>query len=503
MEKFESYLKVAEDSTSAVQTMSNSLKFNNEQCRYLAEKLKVAVQSARFFLKVPLGKFKRSPSSVNSTRLAEVFKLLVALAKQTESFVQGCCKDAWIEAAMTLTIVSEYVSSLGFNLELCKVAFMNQAFSRFLTLVEVGNIGKAQAEIVEEKALKDVNTLIAKVTLELNSLSGVNRDLAGYLLHRLLRIKPNSTSDDGTFLGKLFHWVVPAEQLGRGTSATIYKAMWLGTPVAKKTFDVSKNSDFLEEVKILSQLCHPNITSMFCCAENKWNCSIIMELMDEDLYHLMQRRCENRDSPPFNILEAVDIMLQIGEGVNYLHNRRIVHRDLKSMNILAKTVKTNNGEIEHVLVKVADFGLSKTKNTSVTYSNQTLNVGTNRWMPPEVMNFTSTGNQRRWLPWANKSPKYPFKSDTYSFGMVCYEILTGHVPFSDNDNPNDIKRKVLNNCERPTLPSTCPPKLKALIERCWAQNPKKRPTFGTICEELKYLKFLLMTGNSTSDHASH
>ena len=501
MEKLEAHLKLAEYSSEAVQKMSNSQKFNNEQCGYLEDKLKVVIWSARLFLEVLRAKLDGALSSVDSSRLSEIFKLLVALAKQIESFVRGCCKDEWIRAAMSLTIVSDYVSSLGFNLELCGLAFReDHAATGCLTLFEICNISEAEAEIVEKKALADMKTLIEKVTLELNSLRGSNRDLASYLLQRLLRVEPNTPtdSDDGTLLSKLFAWVVPAEQVGRGASATVYKAMWLGTPVAKKTFHGSNNPDFLKEIKILSKLRHPSITSMFCCAKNERNCSIIMELMDGDLYQVMQRRCDTRNSAPFPTLEAIDIMLQIGEGVNYLHNKGIVHRDLKSMNILVKDVKVNNEDIEYMQAKVTDFGVSKTSRSCTTYSNQTFNTGTPRWMPPEVMQLTATGNGL--ILQSNELPKYPFKCDTYSFGMVCYEILTGHVPFANNDNTNDIKRRVLKNCERPHLPISCPPKLKALIEKCWAHEPQERPSFARICQELKHLKYLLMTGNSTSHH---
>ncbi len=89
--------------------------------------------------------------------------------------------------------------------------------------------------------------LLAKVTSELNLLGGKDRDLASFLLQRVLRVQPNKptsmldssswlASDEGKFLGELFKWVKPEELLGRGTTGSVHKAIWLGTPVAKKTF---------------------------------------------------------------------------------------------------------------------------------------------------------------------------------------------------------------------------------------------------------------------------
>lgn len=132
----------------------------------------------------------------------------------------------------------------------------------------------------------------------------------------------------------------------------------------------------------------------------------------------------------------------------------------------------------------------------LTYSNQTYNTGTCRWMPPEVINTPGSGKGQSGT---DQGPKYPFKCDTYSFAMVCYEILSGYEPFGyerDSSN-NDIKARVING-DRPEFPPDCPcpPMLKLLIERCWSKDPKERPTFDFICKHLKRLKYLLMIGKS-------
>jgi hypothetical protein len=499
--KLDSYLEVAAECTETLEKMVLR-NFNNEQCGYLVDKLKVVIQTASLFVEAEA---LRHGSFVDIARHVETFKLLVALANQIVSFVQDCCRDAWIQAAMTWTNVAEHVSLIGSNLELCKVAFFQQlAATQGLSVDQIVNIIDAEVEIVKQKASADVETLLARVTSELNSLKGRERDLATYLLQRLLRVQGNRASftstssfwgavDDKSFWGRLFQWVKPSERLGKGMAATVHKATWLGMPVAKKTFQGHDNPDFTQEVGILGKLCHPNITSMFCCAKEKRWCAIIMELMDEDLHDLIQRRLTgNNDSYPFPLLEAVDIMLQIGEGVNYLHTQKIVHRDLKSFNILVKTVKARGVEIEYVHAKVADFGISKTKESSVRYSNQTFNRGTYRWMAPEVINL-SVGGQEGDLHAKKEMEKYPFKCDVYSFAMVCYEILTGYEPFHEETSPTIIKQKVLKG-ERPSLPDHCPPLLKALIMQCWTQEPKERPSFPFICSRLKYLKYLLMTG---------
>jgi len=217
-------------------------------------------------------------------------------------------------------------------------------------------------------------------------------------------------------------------------------------------------------------------------------------LMDGDLFSLIQRKLrgsggQSRDFP-FCILEAVNIILQISTGILYLHQMRIVHRDLKSMNILVKCVKTFELDTEYVQVKVADFGMSRTKEKSMTYSNQTTNMGTTRWMAPEMMKCSSLRSPAKILDGEAMVVHYPFKSDVYSFAMVCYEVLSGQIPFSNTSNTSDIKKMVLGG-KRPTLPP-CPQLMKNLIERCWSPDASHRPSFDDICAELRHLKFNLL-----------
>lgn len=193
----------------------------------------------------------------------------------------------------------------------CCAFLEKRAAFNCLTSDQVVNVYNVEVEVVKQKASAGVGSLLAQVTLELNSLKGGSRDLAGYLLQRLLRVHANqspSTSgsfwsgvnDEESFWRRLFKLVKPAERVGKGAAATVHKATWLGIQVAKETFQGHGNPDFKKEVGILGNLCHPNITSMFCCAKDKRWCTIIMELMDEDLYDLIHRRCgRNNGSSPF------------------------------------------------------------------------------------------------------------------------------------------------------------------------------------------------------------
>jgi serine/threonine protein kinase len=288
---------------------------------------------------------------------------------------------------------------------------------------------------------------------------------------------------------------VPRLELG---SEGMYKSTWLtgGIEVAVKMFYGSDHPSFVNEVEILAGLAHPNITPLLGYATVDSSSSIVMELMDGDLSFLMEARMRERLREksrwkfPFTTPETVDIMLQTAEGMLYLHKNKVVHGDLKSQNILVKS--REDIDVEYVFIKVADFGLSKTKESSSTYSTQTPNTGTTRWMAPELMTL-GPGELRAKTSDHDRELIYPFKADVYSFGMVCYEILTGRRPFDTISSLKEVKRMVLDG-DRPILPDHCPNELQMLIHSCWEGEATSRPPFVEICKTLRRLKWLPMIG---------
>ena len=143
--------------------------------------------------------------------------------------------------------------------------------------------------------------------------------------------------------------------------------------------------------------------------------------------------------------------------MNYLHglNPPVLHRDLTSKNIL----------LDGKIAKVADFGLSKEKEAAAT---MTASVGALPWAAPEVF----------------KGALFTEAADTYSYGVILWELWSGKDPQGDFA-PLTYANKVAHEGYRPLMPSHTPNPIKDLIVRCWDADAKMRPSFDEI---LKYLK---------------
>ncbi len=196
------------------------------------------------------------------------------------------------------------------------------------------------------------------------------------------------------------------EKLGEGGMGIVYKAhdMKLDRTVALKFLppflsgDVNEKERFYQEARAASALLHPNVAVIFEVNEHEGRIFLAMEYVEgQTLKKLIE---EGED---ISIKKALDIAIQAGEGLAAAHEKGIVHRDVKSDNIMI----TPKGQ-----VKVMDFGLAKVRGaTKLTKAGST--IGTAAYMSPEQA----------------QGEEVDLRSDIFSFGVVLYELLTGRVPF--------------------------------------------------------------------------
>ena len=249
-------------------------------------------------------------------------------------------------------------------------------------------------------------------------------------------------------------------EIGKGTFGDVLRGTWRGEEVAVKFLkgSMTESSEsvkqFLDECNILKNLHHPNILLYMGACTIGPQYFVVTEFCDNgnlfEFLHMM------RDTK-LTYNDARRIALEIAYGMNYLHGFKppILHRDLKSMNVLLD---------RNCTVKLADFG-----NTRTFQIQMTKQKGTFQWMAPEVI----------------KGNTYSESSDVFSFGIIMNELVTRIPPYHGTDK-KDVAKKVVNNPNyRPPYNEKKVPKdWIDIMTKCWQHDEKKRPNFGEVIELL-------------------
>lgn len=439
--------------------------------------------------------------------------------KDAEELINDCCcGHTWLKVTINRGNLKETIARFLHDMEwhasvLCsvlvskKVALGKSICGRNLAYTDEFKLSAAERH--DLATLRNLLKFSHVCDKEVCASEGVGRFLAQKVLKKLEgEEKPLLDQKKSLEIGSpLVLWVnsehLPkGRTLGRGNYAKVKETSWMGIRLAMKIFikDSALETMFKQEVTAMAGLDHPNVLRVVCCfADTK--IGIVMELMHKSLFDLLEDFRDQKFAPgaltPFPLLHPVDLMLQIAEGVRYLHRKRLAHRGIKSLNVLLKlagppkatTEPWSNDETCFVVAKVADFGLTKIKNTSTQRSHQTLQTGTRSWMAPELYKYSEWEDEPK-----PSSRFHPMKLDVYSFGIVCCEILTGQEPYPIKVPSNSAVR----DGERPKLPADIPERLEALIQLCWHGNPRMRPVFDTICTQLRYIKGLLLRGMTIS-----
>jgi serine/threonine protein kinase len=218
--------------------------------------------------------------------------------------------------------------------------------------------------------------------------------------------------------------------------------------------DSAQFHEFLQEVAIMRKVRHRNVVQFIGACTVRPNLCIVFEFMrGGSVYDYVRKHGLLR------ISAVMRIAMEVCRGMDYLHRRKIVHRDLKAANLLLD---------EHGTVKIADFGVARVMDHAGGV--MTAETGTYRWMAPEVI----------------EHKPYREKADVFSFGVVLWELLTGQVPYSDM-TPLQAAVGVVQKGLRPPIPPNCPPPLADVMRLCWQRDPGVRPSFELLKAKMEEL----------------
>ncbi|XP_076044124.1 serine/threonine kinase raf oncogene isoform X2 [Oratosquilla oratoria] len=302
----------------------------------------------------------------------------------------------------------------------------------------------------------------------------------------LKTLRPRARSADESVSGKKVRqqsskdtvedWEIPVDEIligtriGSGSFGTVHRGIWHG-PVAVKTLNVrdptpAQYSAFKNEVSVLKKTRHVNILLFMGCVKTRRLAIVTQWCEGSSLYKVLHVQ-----ETKFDLVTIIDIARQTSQGMDYLHAKNIIHRDLKSNNIFLHDDYT---------VKIGDFGLATVKGgrwTPESVGGRQIQQpsGSILWMAPEVIRMKDYN-------------PYTFQSDVYAFGIVLYELFSGQLPYSHINNKDQILFMVGRGCLRPDmskLRSDMPKPVRRLLNDCIKFNRNDRPLFPQILAELE------------------
>ncbi len=263
------------------------------------------------------------------------------------------------------------------------------------------------------------------------------------------------------------------KEIGHGAMGVVYKARYHGSDVAVKQLpinvaDSNELKQFEREAELMKELRHPHLVSFYGYYQDATHYSIVMEYVSGG--SLSEVLYDTQQAFPWYPTRW-DIAHDIASAVSFLHSNHIIHRDLKSQNILVYYEK------DRMRAKVADVGIAKIMKEQ-EMDTMTKGMGTPLWMAPEVIEAQGAG----------KKFTYDAKVDVYSYGIILSELINRKAPYSEIDNYFKVIPQVLEGNRPAVDKESAPSSFVTLMEQCWTQRAVDRPEIENIVETLDQME---------------
>ncbi|XP_055811589.1 serine/threonine-protein kinase STY46-like isoform X3 [Solanum dulcamara] len=356
------------------------------------------------------------------------------------------------------------LSEIGLNIQEAHAFSTKDGYS--LDVFVVDGWENEETDQLRSALLKEISNMEKQSGLNQDHLqSALNQDFLSpkmKIVQTGITIPANhlDTPRDGSEAWEIDNALLKYEyKIATGSTGDLYKGSLHNQEVAIKVLkaeclneDVQR--DFAQEVYILRKVRHKNVVQFIGACTKPPRLCIITEFMSGgSLYDFLHKK-----KGFFRLPALLKVAIDVSKGMSYLHQNNIIHRDLKTANLLMD---------ENQVVKVADFGVARVQ---VQSGVMTAETGTYRWMAPEVIGHRP----------------YDRKADVFSFGIVLWELLTGKLPY-EFLTPLQAAVAVVQKGLRPTIPANTHPMLVELLEKCWQQEPRLRPEFSEILNILQYM----------------
>lgn len=274
--------------------------------------------------------------------------------------------------------------------------------------------------------------------------------------------------------------------VAHGTYGSVYRGTYDNQDVAVKLLDwgedgmataadsASLRAAFQQEVAVWQKLQHPNVTKFVGASMGTSNlkipvkndlqeasrsrpsraCCVVVEYIPGGT--LKQFLIRNRRKK-LAFKDVIQLALDLARGLSYLHSKKIVHRDVKTENMLLDFERT---------VKIADFGVARVE--AQNPRDMTGATGTYGYMAPEVLD----------------GQPYNHKCDVYSYGICLWEIYCCAMPYAELSF-SEVSSAVVARNLRPQIPRCCPNSLANVMKMCWDASPEKRPEMDEVVRMLE------------------